>query len=534
MHTISFSILRNWTYDIAVSCQVASKRPKCSDLILFDVHTENFVSDSVYIGDESVFTKLIQNGTPVPENGIIAILSDCRGNAILDSDQISVIRTELPLIPLFNHVNAKKREFDEWVNTLNQIANSTGDLQQLINEGAKLIKTNMMLSGADYKPRAFHAEDGIHDHITDEVKLLGYQTYENILKYGSTSTKPDVKRTTDGFEYIEYISAQNNYRRIFLLRQSSDYTARMGFIFGCSEPDEYTLELAKILCGFISLAIGHESIRYQIQSAPFGCFMTDLLEGRLTDVHDITVLGEHIGLKQNQEYQLIVIEFPHRQKISMVPLNMLLPQISDVFYKAKMTLFEEYILILNPMDPAKKTDIKKLSVILNQYGGISCIGKFLTDLSAIPVFYAQAKDILEIGVTMHPDQSIYYTDDYLEYNFIETVLKSSIMKFNAEKMMNMMCRDEIRRLKLHDKITSDKLFETLYTYLRTFGNASETARLLFLHRNSLNKRLNKIETITGCNLSDAELCMSYLFSCKLASYTDRIDSPKAISARIES
>ncbi len=48
------------------------------------------------------------------------------------------------------------------------------------------------------------------------------------------------------------------------------------------------------------------------------------------------------------------------------------------------------------------------------------------------------------------------------------------------------------------------LRETLEVYLATQCNASETARQLGLHRQTLNYRLQRIEEVTGCDLTDAQ------------------------------
>ena len=205
-------------------------------------------------------------------------------------------------------------------------------------------------------------------------------------------------------------------------------------------------------------------------------------------------------------------------------MNIIIPLISDIFYNAKISIFNEDIVVLDlDKTERRKPDYNKLSSLLSQYGGLICIGKYFTEISSIPVMYSQAKDIISAGTKMYPENNIYYTDDLLEFNFIETILHSKIMKFNAEKMMKTMCRDEVRRLKEHDLETGDSLLNTLYVYLQSFGNASEAARRLYLHRNSLNKRLKKIETLIGKELSDAELCSKLLFSCKISEYTDRVN-----------
>jgi DNA-binding PucR family transcriptional regulator len=57
-----------------------------------------------------------------------------------------------------------------------------------------------------------------------------------------------------------------------------------------------------------------------------------------------------------------------------------------------------------------------------------------------------------------------------------------------------------------------KLLDTLYVYLKNNGNVSNTASQLYIHRNSLRNRINKIEELLSVSLDDAGV-RSELFFC---------------------
>lgn len=54
----------------------------------------------------------------------------------------------------------------------------------------------------------------------------------------------------------------------------------------------------------------------------------------------------------------------------------------------------------------------------------------------------------------------------------------------------------------HDRARGSDLVRTLKTYFATGTNASEAADRLFLHRNSMLYRLERIQTLTGLDLKD--------------------------------
>ena len=57
-------------------------------------------------------------------------------------------------------------------------------------------------------------------------------------------------------------------------------------------------------------------------------------------------------------------------------------------------------------------------------------------------------------------------------------------------------------LKEYDRKNGTSLFETLETYIHCQYNATKTASALFIHRNSLSYRMEKIEELTRIDYND--------------------------------
>ena len=72
-----------------------------------------------------------------------------------------------------------------------------------------------------------------------------------------------------------------------------------------------------------------------------------------------------------------------------------------------------------------------------------------------------------------------------------------------DKAKLQMFRDQyLKRLHEADQEGSSQLMETLHEYLIQGGNMMQTSKLLFIHRNTLQYRLERIETITGRDIND--------------------------------
>src|SRR5215208_387806 len=66
----------------------------------------------------------------------------------------------------------------------------------------------------------------------------------------------------------------------------------------------------------------------------------------------------------------------------------------------------------------------------------------------------------------------------------------------------------IEPLQEHDRTRRSDLVLTLKTYFSAAGNASEAADRLFLHRNSMLYRLERIQKLTGLDLKDDRVALA--------------------------
>jgi DNA-binding PucR family transcriptional regulator len=66
----------------------------------------------------------------------------------------------------------------------------------------------------------------------------------------------------------------------------------------------------------------------------------------------------------------------------------------------------------------------------------------------------------------------------------------------------------ISPLQKHDRMRRSDLVLTLKTYFATGANASEAADRLFLHRNSMLYRLERIQNLTGLDLKDDRVALA--------------------------
>ena len=117
------------------------------------------------------------------------------------------------------------------------------------------------------------------------------------------------------------------------------------------------------------------------------------------------------------------------------------------------------------------------------------IGGCASDLVGLHTSYAQAGKSLEIGRVFQPQKTVFDYQQMILPRFLaalpqELAAEYHDMLFNAETA----------------KLFTDELLETVAMFFEKDLNLSDTARQLYIHRNTLTYRLDKIAKITGLDL----------------------------------
>ena len=81
-----------------------------------------------------------------------------------------------------------------------------------------------------------------------------------------------------------------------------------------------------------------------------------------------------------------------------------------------------------------------------------------------------------------------------------------------------LCHSAVLRLESYDRKNGTELLGSLHAYLSCHRNLSEAAAALFVHRNTLSKRLEKINDLIHVDFSDAETVFHLMFSYRIIEY----------------
>lgn len=126
------------------------------------------------------------------------------------------------------------------------------------------------------------------------------------------------------------------------------------------------------------------------------------------------------------------------------------------------------------------------------------------EILEVPSAYREARSAADTSRVLHGGNAITHIGDVALYTLLlENVERPLLQRFSHRILGPLLDYQEK---------TAVPLIETLETLISCNASREETARKLFIHRNTLAYRLRKAEELLGRSLSDSE----YLFNLAVA------------------
>jgi purine catabolism regulator len=144
------------------------------------------------------------------------------------------------------------------------------------------------------------------------------------------------------------------------------------------------------------------------------------------------------------------------------------------------------------------------------------IGRPASGLAGLRRSFSQARETFSLVQTMFAGDRVLSFGDLGVYRLL--------CNLQADDELKEFFSQTLAPLIQYDANHSAELVSTLEAYFSHQGNVSQTAESLYLHRNSLLYRLERISVITGLDLSDADDCFSLQLALKIRPLLNAPDS----------
>jgi sugar diacid utilization regulator len=268
----------------------------------------------------------------------------------------------------------------------------------------------------------------------------------------------------------------------------------------------------------IAQSIGELILETKVTNKRTGDYLYNLLFGYEVNDKYIEKISTQFGLTFDKPYRVGIIVIDRKYGINLEQDEHTYNYYQDCLNREVMHMKEHpmYMRFLNKFvllfeeTEDKRTEkeiekilqeLDKLPQFVGHIQGMCILGRAYKNPSNFGKSYAEAKNLIP-------------KKDLLPNPTGKKVLSASSMgiyKFmfnsgNQEEILDY-CNSKLRKLEVYDQTNGSFLTETLLSYYTNGFNVGKTADALYVHRNSLQHRLKKIEEILEISLDDS---MEYL------------------------
>ena len=382
-------------------------------------------------------------------------------------------------------------------------------LQELLDTARRIVGNPLILADLTCHVLAMTEDESVADprwiEITRErtvpSNILNIGLYQSALR----SDAPVMTTDSTGLSTVRCAVGQDG--RLVGYLMSPCYN---------SAPTQEHLDLIRLLGDLCMLRMQKDLHYGEYPENMLEFFLADLLEGVITDEQRILDRSRFFHWNLQTPYRVMTIR-PAGSGMAAGGDYLTLDRHRDALHRlfpdATVFLYGCQIKMITPVyDHSTKDsmilhDLREICSGRGLIAGVSQSSRRLRNLSSRN---QQAMKALEMGTLLRGTGPLFLYDSYSIYHCLEIC---------ASRMdLVQLCHSAVLRLESYDRKNGTELLGSLHAYLSCHRNLSEAAAALFVHRNTLSKRLEKINDLIHVDFSDAETVFHLMFSYRIIEY----------------
>ncbi len=149
----------------------------------------------------------------------------------------------------------------------------------------------------------------------------------------------------------------------------------------------------------------------------------------------------------------------------------------------------------DPTGSRLKTSLRDLARQLRTEHGVRMsagIGNQCQHIHDFRRGFAEAAEALQMGQSLNQDGGVTHFNDLGVYRYLYKIARMDDLRD--------MYQDQVARIATYDRRKGTDLLDTLETYLECAGNLTKTSNRLFVHRNTLIQRLERLQSLCEIDL----------------------------------
>lgn len=250
----------------------------------------------------------------------------------------------------------------------------------------------------------------------------------------------------------------------------------------------------------------------------------DIMDGRLTNSGEIQEALARLPDPVRAFVRVAVISLEGEKG---VPYRYLLTRLREIVPDSSMTVYQGSILVLLSQDERVfQLDLDqdpRLIGLLERYNGFMAVSNGTRRLDSLRSIFRLTQRTVAVARAVRSDRTkrVFFHEDYSMYCVIDLCVKRYMEVEGNDDPLYLM-HPAVIHLTRYDREHNNNLRDVLYHYLMNDRNLVKTAAAVYMHRNTVINKVNKIEELLKLDLEDPHLRQRLIFSCQMIRYYELV------------
>lgn len=483
-------VISELSKSVKVSKIHSLNNPQIRDIAFLDGVHKDFMEDTIYFG---LTSQISEYSSCMPNCCIIADITE--DNEYNINNLASVTQNDLFVSfnlakNILGNENTKSS-----VSELMAKADELKNIDSFLNYAAIALDNALVLIDENFKIVSHSASIPVVDPIWSNLVSQGYCSYEFMVTVNS-QIEPETK-SENSVETAEVSCDQSpnrKFRKHIYFKKNIICTLLM---VCCKSPaNAQAIKLFEEICDAVKYVIFNYEQFLLVKNSDYERFLYDLLIG---------------ATKKDLSAQLTMLNFsPRLIALDISPMQYLgasfmskkiTKELKSVIPNIHVTYYNGNIAAL--MQIGNKPDISNEDLVTLQ----KFAENFTLNIGVSPAFsnvmnfsfhYHQAERAITFSKKFSNCRNVHC---YIDYQFYDL-----LSEYPTPENLGLYCHPSLTILRKYDLSNKQELYKTLSVYLKNGCKLMQTAKELFIHRNTLSYRIDRIQELCHIDLNNPDTC----------------------------
>ncbi len=252
--------------------------------------------------------------------------------------------------------------------------------------------------------------------------------------------------------------------------------------------------------------------RRDYKTTQLGNILHDIISGAHAEDMDRRLNFAHISFPK--QMRLLVLNPVYFREAHYFD-STLIPDFTKIFGPCPVTVYNNQMVAIVGVDESLEIPSDQLEAFKGyaQENRIRTgVSNSFSKVQEIRDSYGQCLQVLHFARQITTDEKVLYFSDYVYYALFDQVNDTGLFSCIRHPALDM--------LRHYDSEKGANLYQTLKIFTKTGFNKIKTAELMFLHRNTVNYRIQQIESLCNIDLTRTDLLFPLQISFLVDSYLD--------------